>query len=64
MDLKYINSFQQYYSENKSLLSSDEKKRNIEGKLFKYKYNYKKNTFLKSYYGNIKRNRVEIFIIE
>lgn len=64
MDLKYINSFQQYYSENKNLLSSDEKKRNIEGKLFKYKYNYKKNTFLKSYYGNIKRNRVEIFIIE
>lgn len=50
----------QFYIQKKNLLSCEEKKRNLEGKIFKYKYNIRKSTFLKGFYGTIRTNKIEV----
>lgn len=49
-----------FYFKERENLSYEEKKRNQEGKVFEYFFNHKKQTFLKSFYGMIKRNKIEV----
>ena len=55
---KSLDQFDRFYVENKVHFKKEEKKRNTEGKLFEYKFHTERNTFLKSYYGNLKKNSV------
>ncbi len=55
---KSLDQFDRFYMENKVYFKKEEKKRNTEGKLFEYKFHTERNTFLKSYYGNLKKNSV------
>lgn len=56
--------FIEYYNHHKPDFTIEEKKRNTEGKLFRYDFNQNKNTFLKTCFGTIRRNRVESTMIE
>ena len=58
-----LSTVEKFYMNKKNFLSFDEKKRNMEGKIFKYSFNCKKQTFLKSFYGIIKKNKIEVSFV-
>ena len=58
--LQHFSEMKLFYFKQRENLSYEEKKRNQEGKIFEYYFNDRKQTFLKSFYGMIKRNKIEV----
>lgn len=57
---KYFQNHLQYYLEKKKDFLKEEKRLNFEGQVFQYSFNENKNTYFKSMYGNIARNKVVV----
>ena len=58
--LQHFSEMKLFYFKQRENLSYEERKRNQEGKIFEYYFNDRKQTFLKSFYGMIKRNKIEV----
>lgn len=58
---KNLEKYYSFYKEKKIFFTKEDVRRNMEGKLFYYKYHpSKSSTYLKSFYGNIKKNKVQM----